>query len=144
MSNKEKKCFKCELVKPLTEFYKHSQMADGHVNKCKECNKLDVRLNRKDKIDYYREYDRNRGCRQSKEYAKSYREKYKNKYKATSMVNYAIRSKKLFKEPCEVCGTDKNIHAHHDDYLKPLNVRWLCAVHHKQWHDKNGEALNGN
>ena len=60
------------------------------------------------------------------------------------MVNYAIRSKKLFKEPCEVCGTDKNIHAHHDDYLKPLNVRWLCAVHHKQWHDKNGEALNGN
>jgi len=138
-----KPCFKCQEVKPLTEFYKHKMMADGHVNKCKECNKKDVRENRAIKTGYYREYDRKRGNRLPENYQAEYREAYPAKYKAKNMVSNAIRDGHLFKQTCEVCGTDKYIHAHHDDYAKPLNVRWLCAAHHRQWHIANGESPNG-
>ncbi len=138
-----KECFKCGQVKPLSDFYKHKQMADGHVNKCKECNKQDVRKNRLANVDYYRQYDRVRGNRQSASYTVEYRSSNKNKHKAHGIVQRAIRCGKLFKEPCSVCGQLEGVHAHHDDYLKPLNVRWLCPAHHRQWHDENGEGLNG-
>ena len=73
---------------------------------------------------------------------KEYREQYPNKYKAHTAVNNAIQHGKLFSEGCECCGADDNTHAHHDDYLKPLDVRWLCSSCHRKWHIENGEALN--
>lgn len=136
-------CFKCNIKKPLSDFYKHKQMADGHLNKCKECAKKDVHHHRHESPSRERilAYDRERGNRQSKEYRDEYKEKYPKKYKAHCMVNNAIRGKRLYKEPCEICGNIET-HGHHDDYAKPLNVRWLCAEHHHQWHAKHGEALN--
>lgn len=139
---KEKVCFKCQKLLPLSGFYRHPKMQDGYVNKCKECNKADVRANRAKNLDHYREYDRARGNRQSREYTMEYRSAFPNKYKAQTMVSNAIRDKKLFPEPCAICS-GMDVHAHHDDYLKPLNVRWLCAAHHSQWHKKNGEGANG-
>lgn len=41
----------------------------------------------------------------------------------------------LVPQPCEVCGVTK-VHAHHTDYSKPLEVRWLCHEHHKAEHRK--------
>ena len=51
-----KTCFKCNKEKPLNEFYKHKQMADGHVNKCKTCNKKDVSDHRAINIDKIKAY----------------------------------------------------------------------------------------
>lgn len=58
----------------------------------------------------------------------------KLKHAARSKVLRAIRSGRITKQPCERCGTDAHVHAHHDDYSKPLEIMWLCAQHHKDRH----------
>ena len=41
-----KECFKCGVTKLVTEFYKHSGMADNRLNKCKSCTRADVEVRR--------------------------------------------------------------------------------------------------
>ena len=46
----------------------------------------------------------------------------------------AIMEGVLIRQPCEVCNTEIDVQAHHDDYYKPLEVRWLCRKHHREHH----------
>lgn len=79
-----------------------------------------------------REYDR--------EYSKRvYRERAPQRM-ATSLVSRAIKLGVMRREFCEVCGDEA--HAHHDDYAKPYEVRWLCKPHHQEWHAANGPGKN--
>jgi hypothetical protein len=50
-------------------------------------------------------------------------------------VSNALRDGRLQRGPCEI-GEDCEgpVQAHHDDYSKPLEVRWLCKKHHWQEH----------
>lgn len=67
--------------------------------------------------------------------------------RANRVVDRALKSGKLkMSDKCEVCGRSestlpnehkRNICAHHDDYSKPLVVRWLCLRCHRQWHRLN-------
>lgn len=50
-----------------------------------------------------------------------------------SYLHVYVRRGKVKKGPCEVCGS-KAVEAHHDDYDKPLEVRWLCKKHHRAHH----------
>ena len=54
---KSKRCFRCGKEKVLDQFYKHSQMKDGHLNKCKQCCKNDTAKNYRLNIEYYKRYD---------------------------------------------------------------------------------------
>lgn len=137
-------CRRCGSVKPVSEYYKNNRSKSGYdLAKCIECAKLGVRENRAENIEYYREYDRVRGNRQSYEYRAEYNKVFPRKYKARMKVGNAIRDGKIVRGPCEVCGERRNVHAHHDDYSYPLDVRWLCAPHHSQWHRENGQGANG-
>ena len=60
--------------------------------------------------------------------------RYPEKHRARESVKRAKKSGKLIPEPCLVCG-NKKVHAHHEDYSKPLDVKWLCAgCHHNEHH----------
>jgi ribosomal protein S27AE len=133
-----KECFKCKTVKPLTEFYKHPQMGDGHLNKCKQCSKNDVNKHRLENIEHIREYDRNRGknierIKLSAEVTRAWRAEDSRRHTAHNKVARAIKSGELVRQPCVRCGETKSL-AHHEDYDKPLDVMWLCQPCHKQRH----------
>ena len=70
---------------------------------------------------------------QEKDRARGFREYDRQKIRARAAANHAIERGELVRQPCEVCGavpTD----GHHDDYSKPLEVRWLCHEHHGAEH----------
>jgi len=66
-------------------------------------------------------------------YTKLYRIRHPEARKAELLVQKAIRSGKLKKQPCEICG-ERKVHAHHKDYSKPLEINWLCPIHHRMAH----------
>lgn len=58
--------------------------------------------------------------------------------KARTIFHHYMRDNNLERQPCEICG--EIAEAHHDDYDKPLEVRWLCTKHHKEWHKQHKDA----
>lgn len=54
--------------------------------------------------------------------------------RARSKVTFAIKSGSLTRERCEEPICLEMGEAHHDDYSKPLEVRWLCKTHHEFAH----------
>lgn len=158
--NVTKFCRICQQEKLISDFGKRSASGDGLANRCKACqSEYDkARANNPDRVlarISYAKTDRGIEARRraQKKYAEShraeatkrsreYRLKNPKKSRAHDLVAYAIKIGSLVRLPCEVCGANSHV-AHHDDYEKPLEVRWLCQTHHKQWHSDNGEGKNG-
>lgn len=124
-------CAKCGEDNPES-FYVYCTV------ECKECIKVRVRLNYRENIQHYVEYEKEREQRPERKEAKffqmrKHRSLNPEKYQARTAVGNAIRDKRLFKKDCEVCG-DSNSQAHHEDYSKPLDVRWMCFSCHRAEH----------
>lgn len=70
-----------------------------------------------------------------REVARRYAAKPENRLKiqARNKIKHLCRVGKVTRGPCEVCGGSPT-HAHHDDYTKPLDVRWLCRQCHDAVH----------
>lgn len=67
---------------------------------------------------------------------RAYREANREKIRARAAVARAVARGDLERQPCETCGA--RAEAHHDDYSRPLDVRWLCPIHHAEHHRPKG------
>ena len=133
-----KACIICSHPKELEKFYAHPEMADGHSNKCIECYKeyeKERRLNpvvRESKRAYEQgrqQTPKRRLAQQRYQIARRLRNP--EKHQARTAIGNALRDGRLERKPCEECGS-MEVQAHHDDYSKPLDVRWLCFRHHRE------------
>lgn len=127
--NEGKTCRGCGRTLPLAAFWKQKRGRDGYNPRCKEClspNPERVKAMR----EQAREWRRNNPKRHEAN-KRAYYARYPEKRAAKNAVYYALKRGTLARLPCEMCGNPQS-QAHHDDYSRKLEVRWLCRAHHAQ------------
>ncbi len=132
-------CRRCKVDKPLEAFAKSNLRAYDYT--CKPCARERSREWRLQNRE--RERERFRQYRAEKPELFSMRNhNMQNPLKkgVTLLARQALASGLLDRHSCEECG-DCNAMMHHDDYGKPLNVRWLCMSCHQYYHSQ--VALKG-
>ena len=133
----------------------YSYTRNGYINEfCKKCNAINTRKYRIADPEKHRMYvlnyrTKNHTAIKERDNKRSYLKeknalnKYPQKFKARSLTKYAIKTGLLKRMPCVVCNNIFKIHAHHEDYSKPLEVVWLCVKHHAQRHRKYDRLVLG-
>lgn len=124
----EKECGVCRELKPLEDFNRHRREPDGRQTRCRPCQRAGVKRWRQKNLE--------------KAGAKAQRERdnegNQEKLKARQTVRNAVRRGRMQKpDRCEGCGEptpDRQLHGHHQDYSKPLEVEWLCPECHSAKH----------
>lgn len=134
----KKQCSVCEQKKEVSEFQTRIASRDGLTAACTECLKIrDAERYEKEKprrLAAQKIYFNTPGGKDAKKRAvANWLAKNRVKRAAHQILNNALRDGKIVKGRCEVCGS-RDVHGHHDDYTKPLKVRWLCPKHHSQHH----------
>lgn len=106
-------CQRCKKIKPLSEM----KQVNKYSYRCRQCNTI-----------MCKEF---RTTAAGKLAIKKAVRKYNSANKLRMKAWY--KAKSIDKLPCEVCG-DINVHRHHPDPTKPLEVVFLCPLHHKEAH----------
>lgn len=137
-------CPKCKVEKTDDDFHRDKRRPSGRAYYCKSC----VAAYSKSIGPAYRASDAYRTAKRkyldsqkgkdvTREYSRrSYLEK-RDQRLARIAVNYALRSGKLIRpDICSECGVGCKPDAHHEDYLKRLEIVWLCKTCHTAKHPR--------
>jgi len=135
-----KVCSACRLVKSLTEFYTERCRKDGLSYVCKSCASLKAKRyyatdQGRKTLAAYRRSDKGRQVRRL--CVEKYYEENPLARVAHKALNHAVEAGRIVKPTsCEACQKSDaaHIHGHHEDYNKPLDVRWVCPACHRKIH----------
>lgn len=132
-----KTCIKCGETRKLSGFYISKRPYGIYYERiCKICR--NTRSNILHRKTYFKgKYKKSQSKYLSGEKWKTRRKELRilnrDKEIARSKFHSALKSGKMVRKPCEVCG-DKKTDGHHTDYKKPLQIVWLCRKHHAEAH----------
>ena len=140
-----RKCTKCGLERPFSDFHRKCGGQHGLQPICKPCRKTENALYHAEHRDaqlahmrrYYQEnkdqWVRRREGKpeRHREANRRWQQRHPEKYAAQRQAKQAIKTGLLVNPGrCEDCGTETSLEAHHEDYSKPLEVVWLCVPCH--------------
>ncbi len=148
-----KRCSKCEELKDRLSFNENAAAKDGLQHWCSDCRSIDARRpeamaasrervrryegSEKARIKHKRYRQSEKGRTTGSRNAKKYKRNHPEVALAHQLVRNAIRRGEL-KRPirCSECGRIGSVDAHHDNYSRPLHVRFLCRSCHLNHHEK--------
>ncbi|MDI6754729.1 MAG: hypothetical protein QME78_10100 [Thermodesulfobacteriota bacterium] len=139
-----RRCTKCNEWRVI-DFFCPSCWNNG--GPCRPCSAKDKKEWRKRNQEKHKEYNTNyqknyylNNRKKIKVRKSSYYGLHKKEIRAVAMLNYAISTGKLMRPGnCSICGVSGIIIGHHDDYDKPLEVRWVCRSCHNYIHERQYE-----
>ena len=165
-----KTCTKCLKMTPLDGFNVSVKGLFGKASACGECarnhansmNRLNPEKKKQSALRFirseggksyrqsYNEANKERFQQYFKEYkqsnklkvrqsVKAYERRWPEKAQARGALQNAVKRGVVERQPCTVCGCEKS-EGHHEDYSKPLEVVWLCRVHHVRLHVEKAKA----
>ena len=137
-------CSHCREGKDDSCFYADRSKKSGFTAYCKDCMRELKKASRRANPEQYaaklkRFRDKYPGIHRAKA-IRQIETKPKAVY-AVAVTRNEVKRGRLKRQPCQTCGRPY-AHAHHDDYDRPLVVRWLCPAHHAEWHAANGPGAN--
>lgn len=144
----QKRCSKCKIVKPVSEFSLNRRKKIGLQSWCKSCIRVvavkyvrlpSVIAHRK---KYLKEWHAKHPGKAA-QYQAAKRPEPKSRSKAREAFKSAKKYGKIKSLPCVKCGNPKS-EGHHHDYSKPLDVTWLCRKHHAELHRLERDKLCAN
>lgn len=159
-----KRCSVCGSEKELAEFCPDRRKSDGRASRCRECHrKITREAGRRAYRENPEKYRARNHARRSDEATRAAERESWRKWRKRTLLDpaaaeaqrrkdrerrlgherqkilardaarAAVRNGILVRQPCEKCG-ERKTHAHHEDYSRPLDVRWLCVSCHGKEH----------
>lgn len=127
---KDKKCYKCKIIKDINLFYKNKTTKDGFSGLCKECSLINERINNQKAKEWLDELKSNNPCEKCGEkrfYVIDIHHLFPNKktievssYAVSGTASFETKKKKILEELKDCIFLCSNCHReyHHLEKLK--------------------------